>query len=382
MKMKSKAEVVIIGGGITGCGVAYNLAKKGLTDVVLVEKNYLASGATGRCGGGIRQQFTTEWNIKLAMESVKKFEKMNEELGIDIEYEQGGYLIIAVEENEVKEFKKNVKLQNKLGLDSKFISPSEAKEIVPYLNEEDILGATFCQSDGHAYPFRVVGGYAKRAEEMGVEINRFTEVKSIKKENGEIKSVMTNRGEIKTNIVVNAAGGYSREIGKMVGVKMPNKPFRHEILATERYKHILDPMIISFKYGIYFSQQRHGEIVGGIGDPDEPSSYNIKSSLKFVERFTSVLGKILPAFKNLNIVRQWAGFYDVTPDAQPILGYTEGVDTLIQANGYSGHGFMVAPKVTELIAELIVDGKTSLPIDELNLKRFEGETVGEAYVVG
>ncbi len=382
MKMKSKAEVVIIGGGITGCGVAYNLAKKGLTDVVLVEKNYLASGATGRCGGGIRQQFTTEWNIKLAMESVKKFEKMNEELGIDIEYEQGGYLIIAVDENEVKEFKKNVKLQNKLGLDSKFISPSEAKEIVPYLNEEDILGATFCQSDGHAYPFRVVEGYAKRAEEMGVEINRFTEVKSIKKENGEIKSVMTNRGEIKTNIVVNAAGGYSREIGKMVGVKMPNKPFRHEILATERYKHILDPMIISFKYGIYFSQQRHGEIVGGIGDPDEPSSYNTKSSLKFVERFTSVLGKILPAFKNLNIVRQWAGFYDVTPDAQPILGYTEGVDTLIQANGYSGHGFMVAPKVTELIAELIVDGKTSLPIDELNLKRFEGETVGEAYVVG
>jgi len=382
MKMKSKAEVVIIGGGVTGCGIAYNLAKKGLTDVVLVEKNYLASGATGRCGGGIRQQFTTEWNIKLAMESVKKFEKMNEELGIDIEYEQGGYLIIAVEENEVKEFKKNVKLQNKLGLDSKFISPSEAKEIVPYLNEEDILGATFCQSDGHAYPFRVVEGYAKRAEEMGVEINRFTEVKSIKKENGEIKSVMTNRGEIKTNIVVNAAGGYSREIGKMVGVKMPNKPFRHEILATERYKHILDPMIISFKYGIYFSQQRHGEIVGGIGDPDEPSSYNIKSSLKFVERFTSVLGKILPAFKNLNIVRQWAGFYDVTPDAQPILGYTEGVDTLIQANGYSGHGFMVAPKVTELIAELIVDGKTSLPIDELNLKRFEGETVGEAYVVG
>ena len=382
MKMKSKAEVVIIGGGVTGCGIAYNLAKKGLTDVVLVEKNYLASGATGRCGGGIRQQFTTEWNIKLAMESVKKFEKMNEELGIDIEYEQGGYLIIAVDENEVKEFKKNVKLQNKLGLDSKFISPSEAKEIVPYLNEEDILGATFCQSDGHAYPFRVVEGYAKRAEEMGVEINRFTEVKSIKKENGEIKSVMTNRGEIKTNIVVNAAGGYSREIGKMVGVKMPNKPFRHEILATERYKHILDPMIISFKYGIYFSQQRHGEIVGGIGDPDEPSSYNTKSSLKFVERFTSVLGKILPAFKNLNIVRQWAGFYDVTPDAQPILGYTEGVDTLIQANGYSGHGFMVAPKVTELIAELIVDGKTSLPIDELNLKRFEGETVGEAYVVG
>lgn len=380
--MRNKAEVVIIGGGITGCGVAYNLAKMGLTDVVLVEKNFLSSGATGRCGGGIRQQFTTEWNIKLAMESVKRFEKMNDELDIDIEYEQGGYLVITDDEKELEEFKKNVKLQNKLGLDSKLITPSEAKEIVPYLNEDNILGATFCQSDGHAYPFRVVQGYAKKAKEMGVEINKFTEVKSIKKEDNKIKSVVTDRGEIKTNIVVNSAGAYSREIAGMIGVEMPNKPFRHEILATERYKHILDPMIISFKYGIYFSQQKHGEIVGGIGDPDEPSSYNIKSSLKFVERFTSVLGKIVPAFKNLNIVRQWAGFYDVTPDAKPILGYTEGIDTLIQANGYSGHGFMVAPRVTELIAELIVDGKTSMPIDELNLKRFEGETVGEVYVVG
>jgi len=380
--MRNKAEVVIIGGGITGCGVAYNLAKMGLTDVVLVEKNFLSSGATGRCGGGIRQQFTTEWNIRLAMESVKRFEKMNDELDIDIEYEQGGYLVITDDEKELEEFKKNVKLQNKLGLDSKLITPSEAKEIVPYLNEDNILGATFCQSDGHAYPFRVVQGYAKKAREMGVEINKFTEVKSIKKEDNKIKSVVTDRGEIKTNIVVNAAGAYSREIAGMIGVEMPNKPFRHEILATERYKHILDPMIISFKYGIYFSQQKHGEIVGGIGDPDEPSSYNIKSSLKFVERFTSVLGKIVPAFKNLNIVRQWAGFYDVTPDAKPILGYTEGIDTLIQANGYSGHGFMVAPRVTELIAELIVDGKTSMPIDELNLKRFEGETVGEVYVVG
>ena len=380
--MRNKAEVVIIGGGITGCGVAYNLAKMGLTDVVLVEKNFLSSGATGRCGGGIRQQFTTEWNIRLAMESVKRFEKMNDELDIDIEYEQGGYLVITDDEKELEEFKKNVKLQNKLGLDSKLITPSEAKEIVPYLNEDNILGATFCQSDGHAYPFRVVQGYAKKAKEMGVEINKFTEVKSIKKEDNKIKSVVTDRGEIKTNIVVNAAGAYSREIAGMIGVEMPNKPFRHEILATERYKHILDPMIISFKYGIYFSQQKHGEIVGGIGDPDEPSSYNIKSSLKFVERFTSVLGKIVPAFKNLNIVRQWAGFYDVTPDAKPILGYTEGIDTLIQANGYSGHGFMVAPRVTELIAELIVDGKTSMPIDELNLKRLEGETVGEVYVVG
>ncbi len=380
--MKSDAEVVIIGGGVTGCGTAYNLAKKGLTDVVLVEKSYVGSGASGRCGGGIRQQFTSKWNITLAMESVKRFEKMNDELGVDIQYDQGGYLIISNDEEELKELKKNVKLQNKLGLDSRVLTPAEAKEIVPNLNEENIIGATFCQSDGNAYPYSVVNGYARNAEEMGVEIQRFTEVQDIITEDNEIQSVVTNRGKIKTNIVVNAAGAYSREIAKMVNVETPNKPYRHEIMATERYKHILDPMIISFKEGIYFSQQRHGEIVGGISDPDEPSSYNMKSSLRFMERFTRVMGRIVPVFTNLNVIRQWAGLYDVTPDAQPILGHTEGIDTLIQANGYSGHGFMIAPMVTELIAELIVDGETSMPIDELNLKRFEGETVGEAYVVG
>jgi sarcosine oxidase subunit beta len=382
MMMKSEAEVVIIGGGITGCGVAYNLAKKGLTDVLVIEKESLAAGASGRCGGGIRQQFATEWNIKLAMESVKRFERMNEELGVDIEYEQGGYLVLSDDEKEFEEFKKNVQLQNSLGLKSRSITPSEAQEIVPYLNTDGIIGATFCQSDGHAYPFRIVHGYAARAEELGVEIEKFTEVKDIKTEKGEIRSVITQKGEIKTNIVVNAAGAYSPQIAQMVDVEMPNTPYRHEILATERYAHILDPMIISFMYGIYFSQQKHGEIVGGIGDPHEPSSYNVRSSLRFMNRFAHILGKIVPAFKNLNVVRQWAGFYDVTPDAQPILGYTEGVETMIQANGYSGHGFMVAPMVTELIAELIVDGSTSLPIDELNLTRFEGETVGETYVVG
>ncbi|MEA1994310.1 MAG: FAD-binding oxidoreductase [Euryarchaeota archaeon] len=380
--MKSKAEVVIIGGGVTGCGIAYNLAEKGLTDVCLVEKSFLSSGASGRCGGGIRQQFTTEWNIKLAMGSVKQFEGMSEELGVDIEYEQGGYLVVSKNKEEFEEFKKNVKLQNKLGLESEVLTPSDAKEIVPQLNTDGLVGATFCQTDGHAYPFKVVEGYAKRAEEMGIEINKFTDVKDIKTKDNKIQSVLTDKGEIKTNTVVNAAGAYSPKIAEMVGVEMPNKPYRHEIMATERYDHTLDPMIISFESGIYFSQQKHGEIVGGIGDPVEPSSYNTRSSLRFIKRFARHLGELVPAFKNLNIVRQWAGFYDVTPDARPNLGYTKDVDTMIQANGYSGHGFMVAPKVTELIAELIVDGKTSLPIDELNLNRFEEGTVGEAYVVG
>lgn len=379
--MREKADVVIIGGGVTGCGAAYNLAKKGVEDIVVLERNFLCYGASGRCGGGIRQQFTTEANIKLAMESVRLFEGLSEELETDIEYEQGGYLIIAYED-EVEQFKKNVKLQNSLGLDARFISPEEAREIVPLLNIDPIAGACFCQTDGHANSFRVVHGYAKKAKEKGVHIEKFTEVRDIETADGQIRAVKTAKGTIETDTVVNAAGAYSRNIAAMVGVEMPNKPYRHEILATEPVEHVLDPMIISFKTGIYFSQQKHGAIIGGIGDPGEPSSYNMSGSLLFLKRMARKMTELVPAFGHLNIVRQWAGLYDVTPDAQPILGWTEGVERFCQANGYSGHGFMIAPKVTELIAELIVDGKTSMPIDDLNLKRFESEITGETYVVG
>lgn len=379
--MKESADVVIIGGGVTGCGIAYNLAKRGMDNVIVIERNFLCSGATGRCGGGIRQQFTTEANIKLAMESVRLFEGLSEELDTDIEYEQGGYLIITYED-EVEQFKKNVKLQNTLGLKSRFITPEEAREIVPLLNIEPIAGATFCQTDGHANPFRVTHAYAKKARERGVDIEKFTEVQGIETKNGQITAVKTNRGTIKTKVVVNAAGPHSWDIAAMVGVDLPLKPYRHEILVTEPIEHILDPMIISFKTGIYFSQQKCGAIIGGIGDPEEPPSYNVEGSLKFMKRMTKTMIELVPAFGHLNVLRQWAGLYDVTPDAQPILGWTEGVDGFCQANGYSGHGFMIAPKVTELISELIVDGKTSMPIDDLNVKRFEGEIVGEAYVVG
>lgn len=379
--MKESAEVVIIGGGVSGCGTAYNLAKKGVTDVVILEKNFLCNGATGRCGGGIRQQFTTETNIRLAMESVSIFEHLSEELGIDIEYDQGGYLIIAYED-EVDQFKKNVALQNRMGLESRFISPEEAREIVPNLCIDTIAGATFCQTDGHANPFKVVQGYAERAREMGVSIEKGTNVTGITCEDGCITAVKTNRGTIRSGTVVNAAGAYSRDIAQMVGIELPNKPYRHEILVTEPIEHILDPMVISFKTGIYFSQQECGAIIGGIGDPEEPSSYNMKGSLRFLKRMTRTMIDLVPAFGHLNVLRQWAGLYDVTPDAQPILGWTEGVDGFCQVNGYSGHGFMISPKVTELIAELIVDGKTSMPIDDLNLNRFEGEITGETYVVG
>jgi len=382
--IKEKAEVVIVGGGIVGCSIAYNLAIRGV-DVVLFERSYLASGATGRCGGGIRQQWSTEENIRLAMESVKIFEGLEEELDYHIEYYQGGYLVLAHTEDEVKQFKKNVSLQRKLGLNVRFLEADEINDIVPHLDVEAIgaIGATWCPTDGHANPFKTTIAYARAAEKHGAHIYKFTEVKGIKVEKGEIKEVITDKGKTKTKIVVNAAGAYSREIAKMVGVELPNKPYRHEILATEPLKHVLDPMVISFHDNVYFRQTEHGEVVGGWGDPNEPSSYNIESSFHFIVQMSRLLSRYVPKFRHVNIVRQWAGLYDVTPDARPILGPVEEVEGFIQANGFSGHGFMVAPMVAKLIAELIVEGKTSLPIESLNLKRFrEGRVIKEASVVG
>ena len=381
--MKDRASVVIIGAGVTGTGIAYNLAKLGMTDVVLVEQKRYSYGSTGRCGGGIRQQWTTEENIKLAKASVERFEGMNEELGVDIGLIQGGYLIPAFTEDEVKTYKNNMTLQNSLGVPTEYLSNGEIKELVPMLNTDKMMGATFCPTDGHANPFAVTEGYANKAKQMGIDIELFTTVTGIDVAAGAVKRVRTDKGDIETEFVVNAAGPYSPLIGNMAGLEMPNKPYRHEILATERFKHFLDTMIISFHHGLYFSQTTRGEIVGGIGNPNEKPGYNLGSSLDFAQRMATALIDFMPQFKNVNVVRQWAGFYDVTPDAKPILGEVDDLQGFIQANGYSGHGFMLAPIVTELMAELIVNGKTSMPIESMNMRRFKNkEMVQEANVVG
>ena len=381
--MKDRAKLVIIGGGVSGLGTAYQLAKRGFTDVVVIEKSYFGSGATGRCGGGIRQQFSEEYNIVLARESVRMFENLGEELGQDIGFRQGGYLILAHTEEEAEHLKKNVKLQNSLDVPSRYMDPSEALDIVPQLNIEGLSAAAYCPTDGVAQPFLVIKGYVDNLKKMGVELYHHTTVKGIKVENGEIKKVITDKGEIETNMVLNAAGAWSAKIGEMVGVDMPNKPYRHEILATEHMEPWLKPMIISFHTGIYFSQSHDGEIVGGIGDPNEPSSFNTKSSLEFLERFATVAVRYIPMMRKLKVMRQWAGLYDVTPDARPILGPVDELPGFIQANGYSGHGFMIHPMVTKLLAEYIIDGKTSIDIEPLNLRRFKtGEIVQEANVVG
>ena len=381
--MRPKVDVVVIGGGVLGCAIAYELAKRG-QKVSLIERKWLAYGATGKCGAGIRQQWSTKENALLAKKSVEMFEHLDEELKSDIELRQGGYLIAVHNEVDMQQAKKNVSMQRSIGLPVTIIDEHEIQEIAPILDMKGMkaIAATFCPTDGHANPFLTTYAYAMAAKREGVDLHKFTEVKNLRINDGAISGVITNTGLIETKVVVNAAGHWSREIAKMVGVKLPNNPIKKEALVTEPIKRIFDCMVISFRDGIYFSQQNHGQILGGIPLSEDIIGNDEISTYAFLKHMAQTLSRYAPPLRHAHVLRQWTGYYDVTPDALPILG-TTSVKGFIQCNGFSGHGFMIAPMTAKLLAQLICEEKLDMSIDRFNLNRFsDGSTVQEQSVVG
>ncbi|AEF94176.1 FAD dependent oxidoreductase [Desulfotomaculum nigrificans CO-1-SRB] len=382
--MNKTADIVIIGGGVIGCSIAYNLAKKGAKNIILIERKYLTSGATGRCGAGVRMQFGTETNCLLAKKSIEMFEQLEEELGYDdsIEFKQGGYLLLAYTEKMVEQFHKNLGVQHKLGIPSRWVTPAEAKEIVPHLNTQGLLGATFCGKDGHCNPFKTTDAYVKAARRLGVEIMTYTEVTKLLAKDGKITGVETNKGVIESPVVVCCAGAYSRDLAATIGIELPLHPERHQILVTEPVEMIQEPMVMSFYHGLYCQQVPHGSFVMGIGDPNEPKEFNYNSSWQFLHEMAAKVTFLLPPLANLRVVRQWAGQYDMTPDRQQILGSVPGTEGFYLAAGFSGHGFMISPMTGKLMAEYILGEETSLPIDMFDFTRFaRGQLFVEPSVV-
>ncbi|MCL2874221.1 MAG: FAD-binding oxidoreductase [Defluviitaleaceae bacterium] len=382
--MVKTADAVIIGGGISGAAIAYELLKRGMKDVVVIEKDYIAAGATGRCGAGIRQQWGTEMNCIFSKYSCEAFERAEEELQYegDIEFHQGGYLMLISTESEMEQMKKNVKLQNSLGIESKLLNLEESKEIVPFLNTEGLLGCAFHQKDGHLNPFHTNQAYANAAKRLGGHIYLYTTVTGIDVENGKIKGVQTDKGYISTKIVVNAAGGYSMQIADMAGVKLPLYSERHQILVTEPVEPILEPMVMSFSLNLYCQQVPHGSFIMGQTGKNEPQDLRITSSWDFLDDMTSTITKVLPPLKNLRLLRQWAGLYNMSPDKQPIYSAVKEVEGFYVAAGYSGHGFMFGPATGTVMAELILGLEPTLPWKQLNIERFEkGELIIEPSVV-
>ncbi len=371
--MKTNFDAIIIGGGVLGVSIAYELARAGMKDICVLERRYLASGSTGRCGGGFRQQWSTEANTRLAMASVKRFEELEAELEYKTEFFQGGYLIVAHTDAEVEQFKKNVEMQKRLGLNVKMVTPAEAGKIVKFLNTDIIKMATWCPSDGHISPFLLTQAYANAARRMGAEIHLWTNVTGLMKKSNTF-FVLTDKEAYQTPLLFNCAGSWARSIGTMINVDIPVDPYRHEILVTEPVERLWDPMVISFNVGLYSRQEMNGGVVMGMGDPNEPVGTYVGSSMHFMYEMSRRFTTLFPKLDRLRIVRQWAGLYEMTADAQPILGPVDEIENFYQASGFSGHGLMLAPAVSVLLAEQVTKGKTSIPIDDLHVRRFRGKT--------
>lgn len=381
--MQKTANVVIIGGGITGCAIAYEMAVRGVKDIVVIDREYLASGATGRCGAGVRQQWGTATNTQLARDSIKRLENMNEELAYDgdIEFKQGGYLMVAYSEKIMEQYKKNLIVQHSLDVPSRIVTPQEAKEIVPHLNLEGLVGATFCQTDGHANPFLVVDAYYKAGKRLGVKYETYTTVTGIVRENGRVKTVQTNKGDIDTPIIVNAAGYAAGLICDMVGYQLPLYPQRHQCMVTEPVEQMQGPMVMSLHHSLYWQQTPHGSFLGGFGDPNEVKDFNHNATWDFLDEMAHRLTQVLPIMAKLRVVRQWAGLYDMSPDANPIFDEIPDAQGLWVAAGFSGHGFMVGPMTAVLLTQKILGQECFMPIEKFGLDRFrKGELLLEPAV--
>jgi sarcosine oxidase subunit beta len=383
--MKNKASVVIVGGGVTGCAVAYELAKRNVKDIVVLEQNTLFSGATGRCGAGVRQQWGTEMNLKLSIGSVKRFETLQEELQYphDIEFSQTGYFMPAYTEKQLLQFQKNIELQRKFGLDVKFLKPEECRSIVPIVSLDGLMGATYYDKDGHLNPFHTTAAYAGACKRLGVEIYTHTRVVAVHTKNSQITGVSTDQGEIACDYVINAAGGWSQIVAQMAGVKIPTYSERHQILITEPIEPLFRPMVMSFYHNFYTQQEPNGAIIMGIGDPTEPKEINQGHTYKFLHKCAKVVTDVLPPLKNARVVRQWGGMYNMSPDKTPIIGDTPVKGFYLNC-GFSGHGFMIAPMTSTLIAQMICGEELSIPEvkTKLDLGRFDrGELFVEPSVV-
>lgn len=381
--MRKSAEIVIIGGGSIGCSTAYNLARLGYRDVLLLEKGYICRGSTGRCGAGIRQQWGTEMNCLISRYSIKHFEKMNEELEYedDVEFAQNGYLMVTYSENEAAMLKNNLTLHEKLGIPVQFLSIDEVKEIVPELNTERVVASTICMEDGQANPFKVTDAYYHAAGRLGVDFATYTEVTGIKMEKGKIAAVITDRGEIATEVVINATGPYAKYISAMIGHDLPVEPERHQLTVTEPLEPFLKPMVMNFFHKSYCQQVANGSLLLGYGNPQEPKGLNYECSWQFLMEMADKFTEQFPIMKNVNIIRQWAGHYGISPDGQPILGKVPELEGYYLALG-CGKGFMLSPMIGELVAQCVAGLETTLPIDILSVERFaRGELIVEPAVV-
>jgi len=371
--LPKSVQVTIIGGGVHGLSAAYHLAKRGLTDVLVLEKEpQLASGSTGLSAGGIRQQFSTEVNVRMSQYSVQRFERFKEEMDTDPGFCQVGYLFLLSTPEEAALFQESVTLQNRLGVGTEWLSPAQVKARWPFFNVDDLLAAAYNATDGYGDPYSVAMGYAQQARRLGARILTQVEVTNIDVVNGRVRGVQTTAGLIATKVVVNTSGPYAHLVGQMAGVDLPAHPCRRQVFATAPFPQIPRdaPMTIDFHYNWYFRPEGPG-IITGMSKLDHPPGFDLAVDKEWMVKVIEHGIHRAPIFEQARIMRSWAGLYSVTPDSQPIMGAVPGLEGFVCAVGFSGHGFMLAPATGLTLAEIIINGAPkTFDISEFGYTRF------------
>ncbi len=377
------ADVVIVGGGISGCALAYQLAKRKI-DVMLLERETLGSQSTGKCAGGVRQQFSTEDNVRVMRLSVKLLETFEQETGHPADFRQIGYLFVFTQPQQVEDFRHNMEMWHRVGLtEARWVDPAEAAKMVPVLNVEDVLGCTFCPTDGIASPNDVTFGYAAAARRLGACLKEGVEVTGIDIASGQVQGVRTSAGDIATRLVINCAGPWAASIGRMAGLEIPVLPYRRHIAVTGAFPAVPrnTPMTVDFHTSLYFHPEGDGVLMG-MSDRSEPPAYMTDVNWEFLEKMFEQAARRAPALAGAGVKTAWAGLYESTPDHQAILGPIAEVEGFWCAAGFSGHGFMQAPAASLLLTQLLLDKKSEIDISSFAFERFaRGSLVTERNII-
>jgi sarcosine oxidase, subunit beta len=352
---RSSYRVVIVGAGIVGLYTAVHLARAGAGPVLVVDRGFLSSGASGRNGGGVRQQWETRATVRLARESVAAYRRFGRDFGYNPWFRQGGYLFLAENEAELARLRTVHDLVVSEGLPSRVLDADAVGRFLPGIAPGAVVGGTYLATDGTLYPFPAVWGVYEAARALGVEVALGVEALGVEASGGRVRAVLTSAGRVETGAVVNAAGGWSAEFARRAGLSVPNVPTRHEILATEPMKPFLDPMVARTSDGLYFSQTMRGEIVGGMTLRDGAGTeQGMPSSPRFLKEMSRALVRLVPRLRGLGVLRAWSGFYDDTPDGFPLVGEDPRLSGFVQANGFGGHGFMLAPATSLRVARTVL----------------------------
>jgi sarcosine oxidase, subunit beta len=377
------ADVVIAGGGIAGCALAYQLAKRKV-DVLLLERETLGSQSTGKCAGGVRQQFSTEANVRVQRMSVKMLESFEHDTGHPADFRQIGYLFLFTQPQQVEDFRHNMDMWHRVGLtEARWVDPAEAAKMVPVLNVDDVLGCTFCPTDGIASPADVTMGYASAARRLGARLKERIEVTGIDVASGRVQGVRTSAGDVATRMVINCAGAWAASIGRLAGLEIPVLPYRRHIAVTGTFPALPrnTPMTVDFHTSLYFHPEGDGVLIG-MSDRAEPPGYVTDVNWEFLEKMFEQAARRAPALASAGVKTAWAGLYESTPDHQAILGPVSELEGFWCAAGFSGHGFMQAPAAALLLTQLLLDHKSEIDISPFAFERFaRGALITERNVI-